>query len=228
MADSTAGRPTAVTAAEEICPRCSAGREPEQAYCVECGLRLPIVVGAVPALRRGWLRRLGWYPGDWIWVPLATLAVAAAGAAVSIAVTHRGHAKSGTTVVASAPLTAASPDEPDAAAEVAAATAAGATTAGAESNGHTEWPPTGSGWTVVLVSYPARGGRKAPLEAATRAARAGLPEVGVLESSRYSSLHPGYYVVFSGVYSAQADAETALRTAHASGFGSAYPRQISR
>lgn len=218
MAAGNAGSSEAATAAEELCPRCSAGRQPEQGYCVECGLRLPIVVGAIPTLRRGWLRRVGWYPGDWIWVPLATLVVAAAGAAVSIAVTHDGHSKGGATIVASTPLPLLA---------AAAATAAG-TTADTETNGHTEWPATGSGWTIVLVSYPATAGSKAPLEAATRAARAGLPEVGVLDSSGYSSLHPGYSVVFSGIYSAQADAQTALRTAHASGFGSAYPRQISR
>ena len=95
-------------------------------------------------------------------------------------------------------------------------------------NGETQWPPSGSGWTVVLASYPETGSRAAPVAAATRAARAGLPEVGILDSAGFSSLHPGYYVVFSGIYSAPADAETALRTAHASGFGSAYSRQISR
>jgi hypothetical protein len=222
MAGSSAGRSRAVSAAEEACPRCRAGRRPEQDYCVECGLRLPIVVGSVPRLRRGWLRRVGWYPGDWIWVPLATLVVAAAGAAVSIAVTHHRQAGGGTTVVASTP----GPTPLGAPVKVAATPATAA--AAARPNGQTDWPATDSGWTIVLVSYPAAGDRKAPLEAATRAARAGLPEVGVLDSSRYSSLHPGYYVVFSGIYSAQADAQTALRTARASGFGSAYPREISR
>jgi hypothetical protein len=40
----------------------------------QCGLRLPVVVGTVPALRRRWLRRFGWYPGDWIWLTLPALA----------------------------------------------------------------------------------------------------------------------------------------------------------
>ncbi len=39
------------------CPRCGAARAPEQDYCLECGLRLPVVVGTVAALRRGWVRR---------------------------------------------------------------------------------------------------------------------------------------------------------------------------
>jgi hypothetical protein len=50
----------------------------------------------------------------------------------------------------------------------------------------------------------------------------------VLDSSDYSSLHPGYDVVFSGVYSTPAEAAAALATAHAAGFEGAYTRQISR
>ena len=95
-------------------------------------------------------------------------------------------------------------------------------------NGRTPWPAGRNGWTVVLFSYPSNGGTAAPNATATRAAQAGLPEVGVLDSSDFSSLHPGYYVVFSGIYSSLGEAETALRTAHATGFASAYTRQITR
>ena len=49
-----------------------------------------------------------------------------------------------------------------------------------------------------------------------RAARAeDLQEVGVLDSSRYASLHPGYWIVFSGVYSSEAEATSALDDARA-------------
>jgi hypothetical protein len=80
----------------------------------------------------------------------------------------------------------------------------------------------------VLVSYPIARGRAAPLATARRAARLGLSEVGVLESADFSSLHPGYAIVFSGIYSSRADAEAALTSARATGFGTAYTRQISR
>ena len=80
----------------------------------------------------------------------------------------------------------------------------------------------------MLVSYPLTRGRAAPLETARRAAGLGLPEVGVLESSDFSSLHPGYAIVFSGIYSSRADAEAALTSARATGFGTAYTREISR
>ena len=50
----------------------------------------------------------------------------------------------------------------------------------------------------------------------------------MLESSDFSSLHPGYAIVFSGIYSSRADAEAALTSARATGFGTAYTREISR
>ncbi len=80
----------------------------------------------------------------------------------------------------------------------------------------------------MLISYPASRGRAAPLATARRAAGLGLTEVGVLDSSDFSSLHPGYAIVFSGVYSSRADAEAALTGARATGFGTAYTREISR
>ena len=56
----------------------------------ECGDALPVVPARLASMRRRWIARIGWYPGDWVWVSLATLVVAAAGAAVAIAVSeHR-------------------------------------------------------------------------------------------------------------------------------------------
>ena len=54
------------------------------------------------------------------------------------------------------------------------------------------------------------------------------PQVGVLQSANFSSLHPGYFVVFSGIYGAKSQADAALATARAGGFAGAYSRQISR
>jgi hypothetical protein len=102
------------------------------------------------------------------------------------------------------------------------------TTVAAPPNGRTPWPAGRNGWTIVLFSYPVTGGTAAPYATAARATHGGLPEVGVLDSNQFSSLHPGYYVVFSGIYSSAGEAETALRTVHASGFASAYTRQITR
>jgi hypothetical protein len=235
----TGEREAAIAAADASCPRCGAARTPEQEYCVECGMRLPIVRGAVPALRRRWVRRLGWYPGDWVWLSLVLLAVAAAGATVSILVTRHEDAQAGETIVATpavsnvrepttAPVTTANtatlPTPPEPTTPVRSARLPPAAP-----NGRTPWPADRrTGWTVVLVSYPAGSGRPQALATATRAAKAGLPEVGILDSGHFASLHPGYFVVFSGIYGSQGRADAALRTARASGFAGAYSRQITR
>ena len=232
-------REAAIAAAERVCPRCGTPRTREQDYCVSCGLRLPAVTGRVASLRRGWIRRFGWYPGDWIWVGLPTLLVAIAGAAVAIALTDESPTTGGTTIVASTnrlPRSATQPTPPGAAAlptapEPTATDGSSTTASGAGSgrpNGRVAWPATRDGWTIVLVSYPVARGRTPPSQTARRAAGLGLPEVGVLQSSDFSSLHPGYAIVFSGVYSSRADAEAALTSARATGFGTAYTREVSR
>lgn len=238
MADAADKRATAIAAIEERCPRCDAERAPGQEYCVECGLRLPTLTGAIPALRRGWLRRLGWYPGDWIWVSALTLVVAIAGAAVAIALGDSSSPNAVTTAVAppppsvattTAPLpTAPEPTVSSPTTTTQTSSTPATTTTAAPPNGRTAWPAGRNGWTIVLFSYPVTGGTAAPDATAARAAHEGLPEVGVLDSNQFSSLHPGYYVVFSGIYSSAGEAETALRTAHATGFASAYTRQITR
>jgi hypothetical protein len=226
-------RQEAVAAVEGRCPRCGAPRERTQEYCVECGLRLPTLRGSIPALRRRWVRRLGWYPGDWVWVSLLTLPVAVAGAAVAIAFGGESSSVAATTAVARAPrpittTTAASlPTAPEPGASKRPKTAP-ATTQPAPAGGRLPWPAGRNGWTIVLFSYPLTSGTIAAYSTAARAAHSGLPEVGVIDSGQFSSLHPGYYVVFSGVYSSASEAEAALRSVHASGFSSAYTRQISR
>jgi hypothetical protein len=202
-------RQTALLAAEHTCPRCGAMRPRASEYCVECGLRLPVLHGAVPSFRRRWVRRIGWYPGDWVWVPLLALAVAIAGTAGAIAVTRHREARR-TTLVALA------------------ATSAPAAKGGTQPNGRLVWPAGRSGWTVVLTSYPTPKGRAAALATAARAARAHLPQVGTLASGSYASLNPGYDVVFSGMYGSSAEAQTALSRARAAGFGSAHAAQIAR
>lgn len=70
--------------------------------------------------------------------------------------------------------------------------------------------PGGDQYTVVLSSFPTRSGLLAAKTKAEEAARAGLSDVGVLVSSSYSSLHPGYFVVFSGIYRTLEEAQGEL------------------
>ena len=89
------------------------------------------------------------------------------------------------------------------------------------------WPSGTSGWTVVLASVAESQGRAEADSIAQRATAAGLPQVGVLDSSDFSSLRPGYWVTYSGVYAAEAEARGALPRAQAAGFPAAYPRRVA-
>jgi hypothetical protein len=231
----TSHRKFAIAATDGTCPRCGAGRSPDQNYCLECGEALPVVSGRLAAMRRRWIGRIGWYPGDWVWLSLATLAVAAAGAAIAIAVSeHRHSSHKGFETVAGG----VSLREP--AAQVPAGRTATSKTdtsklptapepgAPGLGNGRTVWPANETGWTIVLVSYPKTFGHPQALATATTAAKKGLSQVGVVDSSSYASLQPGYYVVFAGIFASRAEADAAVGTARQAGFPGAYSREIAR
>jgi hypothetical protein len=156
-------------------------------------------------------------------VSLLMLLVAAGGAAAAIAFGADSNADTATTSVAPAPRPARAAPAP-----LPEAGSSGRTSSTPAPTARASWPAGRRGWTIVLFSYPSTTGTTAAYSTAARATHQGLPEVGVLDSGRFASLHPGYYVVFSGVYSTAAEADAALRSVRASGFSSAYTRQISR
>jgi hypothetical protein len=77
------------------------------------------------------------------------------------------------------------------------------------------WPRRQNGWTIVLASIPKTEGRDGAVAVAQQARLRGLPRVGVLDSSRFASLRPGYWMTFSGRYQSEADATGSLRRARA-------------
>jgi hypothetical protein len=166
------------------CPRCSEPLAVGQEYCVVCGARLREPHRASAS---GWALRA-----------LAAGVVAAIGAAAAIAVT--GDDTRGATVVTAIGGFATTSQRQGSDAPVGP-------------SGVADWPTDEDGWTIALASIPQTSGR-APAVTRARAARArGLPQVGVLDSSRYASLHPGYWIVFTGVYSSEAEATSALEEA---------------
>ena len=225
-----------------LCPRCGAPHGPDQEYCLECAHRLQPAPGAFGRLSSAWQQRFGWYPGDWVWPVLlgALIAVAGATAAIVLAdagaqnrpmvATQGGAAHSPTTALPTA--TIALPSIPTVTAAGPPATPSApppATTTGPRPGVLTPWPTRQNGYTVVIESVPAGGsGRALAVARARSASSAGLPSVGVLDSGRFSSLHPGYFVVFSGVYASDAQAEQARAAAAAKGYQAAYVRQITR
>lgn len=231
--------PPALPAEGGDCPRCGAPYEPLQEYCLECGLRLPVARGLVAVLSTAWRRRLPWYPGDWIWPVLLGLIVAALAATIAILATRENEKSatrtraettqtvpvgSGTGAEPPAPTgTNVEPPPPATGTETTPTAEPPPTTSG----GLTEWPAGQDGWTVVLASVPESAGRASAVREAKKAIRAGVTEVGVLDSSEYSSLHPGYFVVFSGVFTSRDEAQSGLDTARGN-YPQAYVRQITQ
>jgi hypothetical protein len=85
-----------------------------------------------------------------------------------------------------------------------------------------DWPG-GAGFTAILASLSSEAeATSAEAEATSRGLNA-----GVLYSSDYSSLRPGYWVVFSGVFPDDVDAEARVSHARELGYRDAYPRFVA-
>ena len=219
--------------ANTTCPRCGATVEPIQEYCLECGLRVR-GGGVVPTLASGWRRRLHWYPGDWVWPSLLALVVAVIASAGAIWWTRDASSAASTTVIGdTAPLPTVPTTEslPTTGPAATVPTQTRPTTTAPRRpparRALIEWPQGRNGWTLVLVSMPTSAGRPQAVGRAREAVRAGLDDVGVIDSSEYASLHPGYYVVFSGVYATIGAAQDAVSDAAEAGFENAYARRVT-
>jgi hypothetical protein len=85
---------------------------------------------------------------------------------------------------------------------------------------------TVQGWIVILASIPTAQGQAAASSFAAEARKAGFGAVSVLNSSNRKPLRGGYWVVYSGPYNTLGQVATAADTVHASGFKTAYIRQL--
>jgi hypothetical protein len=188
----------------------------------------------VAALGSRWRRHLGWYPGDWVWPALLALLVAvAAGVVSAVWLADQSSSANDTLVLTQGkPSTGESTETPP---EPTTTTPTTATTGRTPTPpppppprpAVVAWPAGKSGWTIVLDSVPTVNGRGAALAEARQALQLGMKPVGVLDSARFSSLHPGYFVVFFGIYDTEADAQSHIIDAHRHGFRNPYPRRIT-
>jgi len=239
-------------AQRDYCPKCGVAYEPLQEYCLECGTRLPTNRGVVGVLASSWQRRFAWYPGDWIWPVLFFLVLTVVATTAAVAANTSGGRSARTLVATSTPVTVGpGAPAPTVAPSVSVTlpnapaptftrgplpTAPGSATGStpppakptANPNALLGWPAGQSGYTIILESLPVAQGRTSAVARARQAKRNGLKDVGVLLSSDYSSLHAGYYAIFSGIYRTEADASAGLARAHASGFPDAYQTRVTR
>ena len=224
-----------------LCPNCGAPHDAYQEYCLECGRRLP-------GLYMGGRYTEVWRRDSpvWLWAALAALLLVAlvAGAVVALAATNddknSGPATSipvvSTTpqttntvgVVTQPPTITINPPTTTLSTTTFSTTTFGTTTFGTTTTntGNTIWPAGKDGFTVILKSVPTSNGRSQADAAADKARTNGLTQVGVLNSSDYSSLNPGYWVTFSGIYDTSQQAEAALPNARGRGFPLAYTREV--
>ena len=214
------------------CPRCNATVQPGQEYCLECGNRLvQEPAGPVSRASTTVAERHDW-AGTWLVPALLGLVIAVLGTGAAIAISGDGEeqtaiptATGGSLTVTGGTPTLTAP-EPTTAPTATTAPSRTMTLAPPQANpAAITWPAGERGWTIVLVSLPQANGRDAAAAQAKKARDGRLRRVGILDSSRYASLHPGYYVVFQGVYDDEAEASSALQRARAV-FPSAYQREI--
>ena len=216
------------------CPRCGAAVQPGQEYCLECGNRLVREpAGAVTRASTTVAERHDW-AGAWLLPALLGLVIAVLGTGAAIAISGDGEneaaiptATGGSLTVTGGTPTLTAP-EPTVTTETTPATTTAPTTTAPRPPANPAaitWPRDRRGWTIVLLSLPQANGRPAAAAQAKKARDGGLRRVGILDSSRYASLHPGYYVVFQGVFRDEAEASSALQRARTV-FPSAYQREI--
>ena len=225
------------------CPNCGAPHDVYQEYCLECGRRLP---GAFVGGRYAEIWRRD--SPVWLWAALAALLLVAliSGAVVALAATDDekntepatsipvvstapsttstiGAVTQPPTITINPPTTTTTPSTTTFSTTTIGTTTSGTTTTGS----NVTWPPNKDGFTVVLKSVPTSNGRSQAEAAANKARTNGLSQVGILNSSDFSSLNPGYYVTFTGIYDTESQANAALPNARSRGFPTAYVREVS-
>jgi hypothetical protein len=224
-----------------VCSVCAAPLEDDQTYCLDCGTPTPLA----PRLARS-SRSVAILA-----VALAALGIGAGALAYAVAEGDDGDLRTGTGTTATAPGaplptdtgfgplpadttggfpttgtgTSTTPLIPP------SQTGFGTTTSGVPpvtsstgstpttSGGTSDWPAGRTAWTAQVSSVRNQGDAEG-LRARLRSAG---EEAGVLESSDFSELEPGYFVVFSGTFDSRAEA-----IAHAASLRATYPGVFAR
>jgi predicted nucleic acid-binding Zn ribbon protein len=224
--------PDAPAPPERRCPRCGHAMAPDQEWCLACGAaastevaeprgwRVPIMIAGGLAL----LAILG--------VVLALVALSGGGEKLAETPTPSPQAvpttspiPTATATVSPLPTESAAPTETasptDSATPEPSATPDEGGNTGSDSGSTVSGWPGGDGWTVIVAS---KGSQSEAETIATEAQGKGLT-VGILNSDDFSSLNPGYKVVFTEKFDSKSAAEDSLSDVQ-SDYPDAYVRQV--
>ena len=217
------------------CPACLSPMRSDQRYCLECGERL--AVDEIPPPPGG-----GSAFANRNTSILAIIAVILIIAGIGLAWVALRTSDGGDDPVATSATTA--PDTTDTSITDPGFTDPGITDTGITDPGYTDpgftdpgitdtggiangWPADQSGFAVILASKDVVLFTEADAQAiADQATADGVPMVGVLDSSLFPTLNPGYWAVFSGPYATKDEATTAATTIQGQGYPDAYAREV--
>lgn len=220
------------------CPRCRHINPADSRFCRGCGTalvpavvagpvetanavnteatqRMPAVAPGMSSVSSTGVRKV---PPMTLIAVIAVL-VAAGGAGVALVLVTGGKSRHAVRNVLGGAKASTGPTESEPA--TASSSTAGESPKASAGGG---WPSAVAGYTVALASDVVPSDAEV---AAAKARSAGLSGVGVLWSSRDSSLRPGYWFVFSGVYSTASEARGAVPRAVRAGFADAYVRRVA-
>jgi septal ring-binding cell division protein DamX len=205
------------------CPRCGAVMRPDQDWCLMCGAAVTTEISGA----RGWKT-----PIVIVGAVLAIAAIALVVAFVQLSDdADQAAQQAAATATPAAPAgqptpepTTAPPASSPTATPAPTDTPAPSTTPAPPGGGGTfaDWPAGTTAYTVILWSATSR---KEAERKATELQGAGAQNLGILHSDDYSSLRAGYYVVFSGQYGTNDEAQTAAQAAQGQSPG-AYAKQV--
>ena len=223
--------PDAAAPPERRCPRCGHAMAPDQEWCLACGAAASTEVAEprgwrVPIMLAGGLALLAI-----LGVVLALFALSGGGEKLAPTPTPSPQAAVPTTSPIPTATVSPLPTESAVPTETASPTVTttpeatstpdeGGNTGTDTGSTFTGWPG-GDGWTVIIAS---KGSQSEAETIATEAQGKGLT-VGILNSDDYSSLNPGYQVVFTEKFDSKSAAEDSLGDVQHD-YPDAYVRQV--
>ena len=213
------------------CPACLSPMRSDQRYCLECGERLAVdEIPPPPGGGSAFANR-----NTSILAVVAVILIIAGVGLAWVALRTTSTSDDPVTAITTAPVTTDAAitataitdtaiTDTDTAITDTAITDTAITDTGSTVGG---WPANQSGFAVIVASKDTASFTEADAQTiADQASAAGVPMVGVLDSSLFPTLNPGYWAVFSGPYATRDEAAAAATTIQSQGYPDAYAREV--